>query len=853
MAKVNKTIGRVPVSRHEYTDGATYYKDNIVTRYGSAFQCVVDSTTTPPATIDASGKVTLGEGWIFFADTSAISNAVVEHTEKITKIEQLQKEGYTFMGVATPKTNPGTPDQKVFYIANGKGKYTEFGGIEVTEDEVVILYYDTEWHKEATGIATESMLQKTNSIIGDVNRVPIQFIDGKFIIFNTLSAIDVNVDPTKLYSHSSFRYAIVPCKKGDVYDIHTYIDTINSFPVAFTDTDYKINFIVSGGQRFDRVLVAPMDGFLILNDRGGEPSFKETNLYNLLGIESIKNDTHSAEINSILNTYSENLIDITSDITFNTKIRLWKDGTEQASSTGATSSPIEIDKGHGYYLSTGVDQYRVGVAYYEDADCQQNVGVDLLSASDITYEKVKLSIPFSAKYMKICSIGSIALYITEYTINGLDTLENDVANIKARIDDLPNVANAVAYQQTHKIYAKESIITVNSSATTSSSRWSLVDGILTCAAGADRERYTFDALPVAGVKYVISIHQNSGNLTDGFYVYMGGTQLDPYNGTQDMVVGYVSDGKAISIEPKTNGAFSLSELKVQEISNADDYIDIINIDVQNVNNGNAGASNLTGKWNVAIGPTDTTFANNIDASRSIAIGLEAMKLLQSGLQNIAIGTFALNKIKKAKRVVAIGADTAYGENLTDINDSIAIGKAAMACDGIALNVTIYECIAIGGGAMQTPKKNVIGSVAVGERSQRDGGNYNTSMGVEAGRNGGDNNVLLGYQAGVLNDSNDNVAIGYRAYRGNYAKGRGNVIIGSGADFSSELSGASGSNAIAIGFRAKAHGDNSIALGANVANTKSNQVIIGNAQVEEIIFGSKKIIFNADGTCTWEAV
>lgn len=75
MAKENKTIGRVPVSRHEYTDGATYYKDNIVTRYGSSFQCVVDSTTTPPATIDASGKVTLGEGWIFFADASGVEEA----------------------------------------------------------------------------------------------------------------------------------------------------------------------------------------------------------------------------------------------------------------------------------------------------------------------------------------------------------------------------------------------------------------------------------------------------------------------------------------------------------------------------------------------------------------------------------------------------------------------------------------------------------------------------------------------------------------------------------------------------------------------------------------------------------
>lgn len=72
MAKVKKTIGRVPTARFEYTDGETYYSGNIVTRYGSAFQCNVESTTTPPATLDASGKVMLGEGWIFFADASGV-------------------------------------------------------------------------------------------------------------------------------------------------------------------------------------------------------------------------------------------------------------------------------------------------------------------------------------------------------------------------------------------------------------------------------------------------------------------------------------------------------------------------------------------------------------------------------------------------------------------------------------------------------------------------------------------------------------------------------------------------------------------------------------------------------------
>ena len=75
--------------------------------------------------------------------------------------------GYQFAGVATldPATNPGTPDAKVFYIANGKGKYTNFGGLEVTEDDVVVLYWDSAWHKVATGIASQAKLSELDSQI----------------------------------------------------------------------------------------------------------------------------------------------------------------------------------------------------------------------------------------------------------------------------------------------------------------------------------------------------------------------------------------------------------------------------------------------------------------------------------------------------------------------------------------------------------------------------------------------------------------------------------------------------------------------------------------------------------------
>lgn len=81
-------------------------------------------------------------------------------------------KGYQFMGVATPTTDPGTIDQKVFYIANGNGTYTNFGGIEVTEDEVVVLYWDSSWHKVSTGIASKEELTELERDLGQYAELP---------------------------------------------------------------------------------------------------------------------------------------------------------------------------------------------------------------------------------------------------------------------------------------------------------------------------------------------------------------------------------------------------------------------------------------------------------------------------------------------------------------------------------------------------------------------------------------------------------------------------------------------------------------------------------------------------------
>lgn len=68
--------------------------------------------------------------------------------------------GYQFMGVATPATNPDTPDANVFYLASEAGTYTNFGGIVINEGEVCALVWNGTWTKQVTGAATADKLNQ---------------------------------------------------------------------------------------------------------------------------------------------------------------------------------------------------------------------------------------------------------------------------------------------------------------------------------------------------------------------------------------------------------------------------------------------------------------------------------------------------------------------------------------------------------------------------------------------------------------------------------------------------------------------------------------------------------------------
>ncbi len=64
--------------------------------------------------------------------------------------------GYQFVDAATPKTNPGTPDNNVFYIASTAGTYSNFNNIVLTDGEVSALAFNGSWTKINTNIASKT-------------------------------------------------------------------------------------------------------------------------------------------------------------------------------------------------------------------------------------------------------------------------------------------------------------------------------------------------------------------------------------------------------------------------------------------------------------------------------------------------------------------------------------------------------------------------------------------------------------------------------------------------------------------------------------------------------------------------
>lgn len=169
-----------------------------------------------------------------------ITGAVLQNT--LNSIVNAIGENATFAGVATPSTNPGTPDGPVFYIATKAGAYSNFGGLEVAEYDIVILYYDTEWHKVATGIAAnEKLVGLDNKIRELLEAIYTNLLDGaEWEVGRIFDGREINTT-----DYPSYRVFKFDCESGDKINVSATFTPTSVF-IGYLREDNTVKAVVAG-------------------------------------------------------------------------------------------------------------------------------------------------------------------------------------------------------------------------------------------------------------------------------------------------------------------------------------------------------------------------------------------------------------------------------------------------------------------------------------------------------------------------------------------------------------------------------------------------------------------------------
>lgn len=139
--------------------------------------------------------------------------------------------GYQYMGVAVPSTNPGTPDQDVFYIAAGPGTFSNMGGFVLESGEIAILSYNGAWTKQTPGFATEQYVTKRATSVNDAD----------YIVRATTSSSSLVDNPNGTRLRLVFKI-----KRGDLIRISSTFKT--GYSCGIWDTPEHCVYAGSAGQ-----------------------------------------------------------------------------------------------------------------------------------------------------------------------------------------------------------------------------------------------------------------------------------------------------------------------------------------------------------------------------------------------------------------------------------------------------------------------------------------------------------------------------------------------------------------------------------------------------------------------------
>lgn len=172
---------------------------NISTNYNSEHTAEVltlaQALSKVPSTdrvLGFQGKYLASDGWhtiIYIGDSLTSWSDTTKWINLADKVFNSISKNATFAGIATPTTNPGTPDGNVFYLATEVGIYSNFNNIEVTKGEAVIFKWNNgAWSKNVTGFAVQEKLLELESEVNQQGIYDVSAHNGG-AVFESLSAL----------------------------------------------------------------------------------------------------------------------------------------------------------------------------------------------------------------------------------------------------------------------------------------------------------------------------------------------------------------------------------------------------------------------------------------------------------------------------------------------------------------------------------------------------------------------------------------------------------------------------------------------------------------------------------------
>ena len=165
-----------------------------------------------------------------------ITGAILQNTLK-TIISTVGNYA-TFAGIATPETNPGTPDQNVFYLAAQNGIYSNFGGKEIKEEAYIFYNKNGEWANIKTNIPTLAEVNKIKGKQGNFFFSYYNDLQSGYIKNGGLKAGDV-VSLTPIQD-DKFKYAILDVDFNKIYCIKGIASGGETKLYSFIDSENKL-------------------------------------------------------------------------------------------------------------------------------------------------------------------------------------------------------------------------------------------------------------------------------------------------------------------------------------------------------------------------------------------------------------------------------------------------------------------------------------------------------------------------------------------------------------------------------------------------------------------------------------